>query len=1026
MNGCDWLVLTAANPVQARGYKAQLESRRKRGLLDPVNRWRILADPRGQRVGSGGSTLWVLWQLARELSARRPGIRDLASLFAGQRIVVIHSGGDSRRLCAYAAQGKVFAPLPCDVPGRSDQPATLFDLILRDLLELPAAPDGQVLLAAGDVLLTFDSSATRFDRPGITGVAYPGPLERGTKHGVYLTDAGHRVVDFLQKPDEAAARASGAVDDVGRVLIDTGIISLDPPTVEKMLRMAGARISRGRPVRGVSILKQLEEGGCPTIDLYEQLLIAVPGGIDQRSYLKRLGGAHTTGTASSRSTEAILKKIHGGLNGIPFHANVLPWCEFFHIGATRELLTNMSGLNRTAQHFQFRNLDRSSLPANASIEGAFIFNSILADCAIRTGPNVYIEACHLQGVDLVLEGRNVLVGLPSKLKRKLVLPEGVGLACFPLPRGRWTAVLFGIEDDFKTPLERGGTFLHEPMDRMLSRRGWEPGRLWPKGAESGRTLWEARLWSSGSLSQVVDHALGFLDQSSRRAKWSAAGKLNMAEILRRVDHARLIEHRLDIQRRGELEHLGTRLLRHPWLPAEHIVAQLQDQTEAREALSQIRGVLKRNDQPLVEARLLKLVDVILKAYPKLGQVLPAGSGADPLSDSLAAVARAVAQQAPAVTEPKPAAILHDQACWVTTPARLDFAGGWSDTPPICTELGGTVINAAVTLNGQYPIQVMAKLSENPWITLSSIDLGRRIEIRSTRDALTYTDPADWAALPKAALVLAGICPRDPKRKLEDWLNVLGGGLDVTLFSALPKGSGLGTSSILGAAMLACLARITGEPMAGSGAPKLIARTSILEQMMTTAGGWQDQVGGMTPGVKIIRSSPGPEQALSLHWAGMDMSMRDALRDRMLLYFTGQKRLARNILQNVVGRYLGRDPATVALIGQLKDGAERMKDHLDRGDVEAFARGIDDYWSMKKRIDPGSTNPAIEKLLRPIEPLLAGKVLPGAGGGGFIFMIARDAEAARAIRNVLESKPPNRFARFFEFGIDPVGMKITVL
>jgi 16S rRNA pseudouridine516 synthase len=51
------------------------------------------------------------------------------------------------------------------------------------------------------------------------------------------------------------------------------------------------------------------------------------------------------------------------------------------------------------------------------------------------------------------------------------------------------------------------------------------------------------------------------------------------------------------------------------------------------------------------------------------------------------------------TAPRPAGILHDQVVWVTSPVRIDFAGGWSDTPPICLEQGGTVLNAAVTLNG---------------------------------------------------------------------------------------------------------------------------------------------------------------------------------------------------------------------------------------------------------------------------------------------------------------------------------------
>ena len=202
---------------------------------------------------------------------------------------------------------------------------------------------------------------------------------------------------------------------------------------------------------------------------------------------------------------------------------------------------------------------------------------------------------------------------------------------------------------------------------------------------------------------------------------------------------------------------------------------------------------------------------------------------------------------------------------------------------------------------------MAKLTDRPCVTLRSIDLNENIELHDTATVLQYTDPTEWAALPKAALVLSGLSPSDPREELSRRLDRLGGGLDLTLFSALPKGSGLGTSSILGAALLACLARIVGEPMDNE---TLIQRTSLLEQMLTTGGGWQDQVGGITPEVKISRTAPGLEQIPSVYWTRLDTSAQGPLCDRLLLYYTGMKRMAKNILQNVVGRYLARDPETL--------------------------------------------------------------------------------------------------------------------
>jgi hypothetical protein len=56
-------------------------------------------------------------------------------------------------------------------------------------------------------------------------------------------------------------------------------------------------------------------------------------------------------------------------------------------------------------------------------------------------------------------------------------------------------------------------------------------------------------------------------------------------------------------------------------------------------------------------------------------------------------------------------VLRDQIVWARSPVRLDLAGGWSDTPPYCIMNGGRVMNLAVELNGQPPIQVYITPSE---------------------------------------------------------------------------------------------------------------------------------------------------------------------------------------------------------------------------------------------------------------------------------------------------------------------------
>ena len=98
------------------------------------------------------------------------------------RILIVHAGGDSRRVPAYGPCGKVFIP----VPGDSDRAlgTSLLDRQLPVYLGLPAPGPGrgQVVITSGDVLLTFDSAGVRFTDDGLTGLgcyAAPGDARRG-------------------------------------------------------------------------------------------------------------------------------------------------------------------------------------------------------------------------------------------------------------------------------------------------------------------------------------------------------------------------------------------------------------------------------------------------------------------------------------------------------------------------------------------------------------------------------------------------------------------------------------------------------------------------------------------------------------------------------------------------------------------------------------------------------------------------------------------------------------------------------
>lgn len=136
----DYIILTASNENQAVGYRSQIESRRD--VLPPETHFAVIPDEGNVRVGSGGATLSVL----RYIYKREEELKGVGS-FKGLRILVIHSGGDSKRVPSYSALGKLFSPVPHKLPnGKS---STLFDEFLIAMSSVPSRIRGECCFFRG-------------------------------------------------------------------------------------------------------------------------------------------------------------------------------------------------------------------------------------------------------------------------------------------------------------------------------------------------------------------------------------------------------------------------------------------------------------------------------------------------------------------------------------------------------------------------------------------------------------------------------------------------------------------------------------------------------------------------------------------------------------------------------------------------------------------------------------------------------------------------------------------------------------
>ena len=370
-----------------------------------------------------------------------------------------------------------------------------------------------------------------------------------------------------------------------------------------------------------------------------------------------------------------------------------------------------------------------------------------------------------------------------------------------------------------------------------------------------------------------------------------------------------------------------------------------------------------------------------------------------------------------VTKEPSLCVADDQIVWGRSPVRIDIAGGWTDTPPYCLMEGGKVINFAIELNGQPPLQAYVRPSKECHIVLRSIDLGAMETVETTEQLTDFMHVGSPFSIPKAALVLAGF----GKGNLKEELKTFGAGIELTLLSAIPAGSGLGTSSILASTVLGALNDFCGL---GWDKNEIGHRTLMLEQMLTTGGGWQDQFGGVLGGVKLLQTGKGFDQSPQVRWLPNDLWVQPEYHACHLLYYTGITRTAKHILAEIVRRMFLNHHDELSMLREMKVHAMEMYEAIQRNDFMQMGALVRKTWQQNQMLDNGTNPPQVGQLTSLIDDLCLGYKLPGAGGGGYLYMIAKDPEAAARIKQILGEHRQNKNARFVEMTLSTKGLQIS--
>ena len=1030
----DYLVVTASNDAQAAAYDGQLRLRRELGLLTGIDNVLVVADPGGRRIGSGGSTIFCLTEVLNRESASGGGdLSDAAvrlELLGRLRILIVHGGGDSRRLPAYGPCGKVFLPLP----GASDSaiPTTLFDRQLPIYLALPPGrAAGQVVITSGDVLLSFEAAEVDFSHAGLTGLGCPASPREAAGHGVYCAGDDGLVELFLQKPTPEQQADYGAIGPCGKSILDIGVMSFDAATAVRLLEMCNIT------------------GG---LDFYREICCALgaKAGIAHYAAAARAGG--------SALDDAVLKGIFDSLSQIPFHVQVLDGCRFGHFGTTRQIITSGAEL---VQQDAGPGEQKTHLDINNEIGGK---GKIVRADAWVEGNRINAE--------LVLAGRNAVIG--ADIDEALSLPAG---ACLDVIAGQdrngktvHFIRCYGVDDNFRDTGGQGATLCNMPVAQWLADAGLTREDVWDEQSPpQRRTVWEARVFpAEGEPSAFARWLWMFApaeaDEADRQA-YRAADRYSPAEIAALADQSAFHARRLAIRTEQIRRTLSAVFASRSGYSARDLAYALGNAADPVAFVAELLGESHRHFDAedasgtagftfarIIHTLASALLELVCDHDRSLGNVLPGlpedlteahldwlkELGLDPQG----AIAAAWAENAKAAAFDRLGrTIIHsgrrevhrptsalDSSVTVRAqaPARLDLAGGWTDTPPCSLERGGCVLNATVNLSGEPPVSASLRMIDEPLIRITSEDQHGSVEITELDDLLDYRSLAGKFSLAKAAVALSGFSPATASwpagATLTDMLKSFGGGIELTTLAAVPRGSGLGTSSIVGATLLAVLHRAAGRQL---NRQELFHGVLRLEQALTAGGGWQDQIGGVVGGVKVITTDAGLTPEPSIQPVPADLLDPKANGGLTLLYYTGITRVARNILQQVVGRYLDRDRCAMATLARLGGLVPKVAEAMVDGNLGEFGRLIDTVWQLNKRLDPNSTNDEIDSLLATVKPHIYGAKLLGAGGGGFVLMVCKSPKDAKAVRQLLQAAPINDRARFFDFDINTDGLTVTV-
>jgi D-glycero-alpha-D-manno-heptose-7-phosphate kinase len=296
-----------------------------------------------------------------------------------------------------------------------------------------------------------------------------------------------------------------------------------------------------------------------------------------------------------------------------------------------------------------------------------------------------------------------------------------------------------------------------------------------------------------------------------------------------------------------------------------------------------------------------------------------------------------------------------------SPLRVSLGGGGTDLPSYYREHGGFLVAAAID---KY-VYITQHRTFQPEIILKYSKLERVRAIEQIEHPII-----------REALKLVGVA--DPH-------------LELTSMADIPGGTGLGSSGSFTTALLKALHTSKKNLISPA---ELAAQACTIElDRLKEPIGKQDQYIAAIGGITAFTFKP--DGSVEYRPCAISEETLFNLEDNLLLFFTGYSRSASEILKDQNDRSQRADQAMLDNLHFTKQLGLQSLTALERGDLEQFARLMDEHWQRKQTRSAGMSNAQVNSWYEHARShgALGGKLV-GAGGGGFLMFYAHDKTRLR--------------------------------